>query len=156
MTNNSPVNSSPINPQHYKTSKFQAIEMTECFDFNVGNCLKYLWRAGLKDIKGSKIDGLNQDLEKAIWYLKRAFSKKYYYQMHINHRATVERLLKPNGEVFTDSIYRDHVIRKVVSVFSAKLNDPYEYIVLEEEYLSALLEYINIFKDICTREINNA
>lgn len=156
MTNNSPVNSSPINPQHYKTSKFQAIEMTECFDFNVGNCLKYLWRAGLKDIKGNKIDGLNQDLEKAIWYLKRAFSKKYYYQMHINHRATVERLLKPNGEVFTDSIYRDHVIRKVVSVFSAKLNDPYEYIVLEEEYLSALLEYINIFKDICTREINNA
>ncbi len=31
--------------------------------FNIGNAIKYLWRAGQKD---SEI----QDLEKAVWYIK--------------------------------------------------------------------------------------
>ena len=57
----------PINhPAHYTShpSGVECIQITEHFPFNVGNAIKYLWRAGLKD------DGL-EDLAKAEWYCKR-------------------------------------------------------------------------------------
>jgi hypothetical protein len=37
--------------------------------FNLGNALKYIWRA---DEKGSAIE----DLEKAVWYIQREISKR--------------------------------------------------------------------------------
>lgn len=55
-----------INPKHYKNhpSGVECIQITEAFNFNVGNAIKYLWRAGLK---GEESD----DLKKALWYVKR-------------------------------------------------------------------------------------
>lgn len=58
-------------PQHYLSSKAQCsgCEKTiECIDvvkhmnFNLGNAIKYIWRA---EHKGNRI----QDLQKARWYL---------------------------------------------------------------------------------------
>lgn len=57
----------PINhPKHYTShdSKIECIEITRHHNFNIGNAIKYLWRAGLKD-GNSDI----QDLQKAIWYI---------------------------------------------------------------------------------------
>ena len=36
-------------PAHYNThpSGVECIEITEHFNFNIGNAIKYLWRAGL-------------------------------------------------------------------------------------------------------------
>ena len=56
----------PINPKHYRKhpSGVECIEITEHMNFNLGNAVKYIWRAGLK---GDAIE----DLEKAAWYLAR-------------------------------------------------------------------------------------
>ncbi len=62
----------PVNhPQHYTQhpSGIECITITEHFNFNVGNAIKYLWRAGLKD------DAI-QDLEKANWYISREISRR--------------------------------------------------------------------------------
>ena len=57
--------SDPVNhPPHYKAhpSGVECIEVTRHMSFNLGNVVKYLWRA---DEKGAPIE----DLEKAAWYL---------------------------------------------------------------------------------------
>lgn len=57
-------------PPHYLAhpSGIECIEVTRHFNFNLGNAIKYIWRAGKKD---STI----QELEKAIWYLKDEINK---------------------------------------------------------------------------------
>jgi hypothetical protein len=54
------------NPKHYKShpSGVECIEITQHHDFCIGNAIKYLWRAGLKNS-----DNEIQDLKKAIWYI---------------------------------------------------------------------------------------
>jgi hypothetical protein len=61
-----------INPNHYRQhpSGVEAIEITEWFDFNLGNAIKYIWRAGLKDRNSTIVD-----LEKARWYLDREIKR---------------------------------------------------------------------------------
>jgi hypothetical protein len=44
--------------------------VVEQFNFNRGNAIKYIWRAGLKD-KAKEIE----DLKKAVWYINREISK---------------------------------------------------------------------------------
>lgn len=54
-------------PSHYTThpSGIECIDITRHHDFAIGNAIKYLWRAGLKDS-----DNEVQDLKKAIWYIQ--------------------------------------------------------------------------------------
>ncbi len=58
-------------PKHYTThpSGVECIQITEHMGFNLGNAIKYIWRA---DEKGNAIE----DLEKAVWYIKREISKR--------------------------------------------------------------------------------
>jgi len=57
-------------PKHYTQhpSNVECIEITEHFNFCVGNAIKYLWRAGLKD------DAV-EDLRKAAWYINREIER---------------------------------------------------------------------------------
>lgn len=59
-----------INPAHYQRhpSGIECIVITEHFNFNRGNAIKYIWRA---DEKGSTIE----NLRKAQWYLNRELSR---------------------------------------------------------------------------------
>jgi len=60
-------------PSHYNShpSGIELIEVARHMNFNVGNAMKYMWRAGLKDEADiSGIDKHIEDLEKAEWYLK--------------------------------------------------------------------------------------
>jgi hypothetical protein len=60
----------PINhPKHYTShpSGVECITITEWFNFNVGNAIKYLWRASDKN-------GL-EDLKKARWYIDREIER---------------------------------------------------------------------------------
>lgn len=59
------------NPKHYTShpSKIECIEVVEHMSFNVGNAVKYLWRA---DDKGDPIE----NLRKAEWYVKREIEKR--------------------------------------------------------------------------------
>lgn len=54
-------------PSHYcgHPSGIECIEITRHHDFAIGNAIKYLWRAGLKDS-----DNEVQDLKKAVWYIQ--------------------------------------------------------------------------------------
>jgi hypothetical protein len=61
----------PVNhPYHYKVGGIETIDFIEAkeLNYNMGNAVKYISRA---DHKGSK----EQDLAKAIWYLKREIAK---------------------------------------------------------------------------------
>ena len=57
-----------INPPHYQgfSNGAQVIDITENLNFNRGNAVKYLARAGAKD-PAKEIE----DIKKAIWYAQR-------------------------------------------------------------------------------------
>ena len=66
--------SDPVNhPPHYTThpSGIECIQITEHMNFCLGNAVKYLWRAGLKEGE----DEL-KDLKKAIWYINRELERR--------------------------------------------------------------------------------
>lgn len=58
-------------PKHYNShpSGIECITIAEHYSFNIGNAIKYIWRAGFK---GDAI----VDLEKAAWYLNREIEKR--------------------------------------------------------------------------------
>jgi hypothetical protein len=60
-----------INPPHYTShpSGVECITITEHFNFNQGNAIKYIWRAGLKT------DNPIEDLKKSLWYLQREIAR---------------------------------------------------------------------------------
>lgn len=61
-------------PKHYTShpSGVECIEITEHYDFCIGNAIKYLWRQGLKDSNGmDKAEKQIEDCKKAIWYINR-------------------------------------------------------------------------------------
>lgn len=58
-------------PPHYTAyNGVEVIELTEQMNFNRGNAVKYIARAGLKS-KDTEI----QDLEKARWYIDRELNR---------------------------------------------------------------------------------
>lgn len=64
---NDPVN----HPLHYTDhpSGIECIQITEHMGFCLGNAIKYIWRADLKN------DAI-EDLEKAKWYIERELQKR--------------------------------------------------------------------------------
>lgn len=63
-TNNNPVN----HPSHYNDGNIEVIDFIEDkkLGFHLGNAVKYISRAGKKDVSKTR-----EDIEKAIWYLER-------------------------------------------------------------------------------------
>ena len=57
-------------PSHYNMGKYEAIDVIEDWqlNFNLGNTVKYISRAGHKD-------DIVQDLKKALWYLEREIKR---------------------------------------------------------------------------------
>lgn len=67
------VTHDPVNhPSHYTAhpSGVECITITEHFNFNIGNAIKYLWRCGLKESANSI-----EDLKKAQWYVNREIER---------------------------------------------------------------------------------
>lgn len=58
-------------PKHYNAhpAGVECITVTEHMNFNVGNAVKYLWRADLKD-------SALEDLKKAAWYVGREIERR--------------------------------------------------------------------------------
>ena len=58
-------------PPHYNAhpSGVECITIVEHMSFNVGNAVKYLWRA---DEKGAALE----DLQKAAWYVQRESERR--------------------------------------------------------------------------------
>jgi hypothetical protein len=58
-------------PPHYTKhpSGIECIAITEHMNFNLGNAMKYLWRADLKS-------DWESDLKKAVWYIERELARR--------------------------------------------------------------------------------
>lgn len=64
--------SDPVNhPKHYTNhpSGIECIDVVEHMGFNLGNAIKYIWRADLKN------DAI-EDMKKAIWYINREIKRR--------------------------------------------------------------------------------
>jgi hypothetical protein len=62
----------PVNhPKHYTShpSGVECIQITATMNFCLGNAVKYIWRADLKD------DAI-EDLKKAVWYVNREIERR--------------------------------------------------------------------------------
>ncbi len=57
-------------PKHYTRhpSGVECIQVTEHYNFCIGNAIKYLWRSDLKN-------GV-EDLKKAVWYINREIANR--------------------------------------------------------------------------------
>ena len=83
-------------PKHYTShpSGVECIEITRHYNFDIGNAIKYLWRAGLKKEQGlSDIEKEIEDCKKAIWYIND----------HIKHLKNPKFTVngeQPNGKTF--------------------------------------------------------
>ncbi len=58
-------------PKHYTShpSGIECIQVVEHMGYNLGNAIKYIWRA---DLKGAAIE----DLKKAVFYINREIDKR--------------------------------------------------------------------------------
>lgn len=58
-------------PTHYTEhpSGIECIQITEHMGFNLGNAVKYIWRADLKN-------NTLEDLRKAAWYVNREIQRR--------------------------------------------------------------------------------
>ena len=66
-------------PSHYTTGKIEVIDFIEDkgLNFNLGNVVKYVARAGQKKSSGKSMDAKAlEDLKKAQWYLNREISSR--------------------------------------------------------------------------------
>lgn len=83
-------------PSHYTShpSGVECIEITRHYCFSIGNAIKYLWRAGLKNDAGlSDLDKEIEDLEKAKWYI----------QDRINQLEKIKRDAESKGEASSEN-----------------------------------------------------
>ena len=75
-------------PEHYRaTTGHEAIDVIEAWrlNFNLGNVVKYISRAG------HKVDRL-EDLQKALWYLSREVERQ---EAHANQELACKRCHLP-------------------------------------------------------------
>ena len=79
------VHDSVNHPSHYTSSPsgVECIQITRHMNFNLGNVVKYLRRAGLKDRAPTL-----QDLKKAAWYLNDEIQKVEAEQQKIILKET--------------------------------------------------------------------
>ena len=92
------MNNSVNHPEHYggKTNTYEAIKVIRAWNlnFNLGNTIKYIARAGKKDETK-----LIEDLEKALWYLKDEIEhlKKVKSNQSDSYTRIVEKFSKEKG-----------------------------------------------------------
>lgn len=81
-------------PKHYTShpSGTECITIVEHMNFNVGNAVKYLWRAGLKS------DDAMTDLRKAAWYINREIVR---LQLDSNIATAMPARARSEGAPFT-------------------------------------------------------
>lgn len=96
-------------PAHYNShpSGVECITITEHMNFNVGNAIKYLWRAGIKvchprDIS-EEADRTRkshlEDLKKAAWYINREIERLQKTNIGINISDSRDNALRMHGYV---------------------------------------------------------
>lgn len=124
----------PVEPNHYKSKKYECIEFSRQMPFNLGNAFKYVWR--YTDKNGT------EDLDKAAWYIKD-------YLANCKLKDTI------SGEEYTvlmdkliecDFVHEQHaVLHHIITFLSNK----------EERHLNACLILIEALKRGNTDEVSS-
>lgn len=106
------MNNSVYHPSHYTQGKYEVIDFinSHYFPYHLGNAVKYITRAGLKDPSKEV-----EDLEKAWNYLKMfienpAIFKNWLYitkRSHINWEKEENNLTTISAEDFTEDKFGD-------------------------------------------------
>ncbi|WP_249024910.1 DUF3310 domain-containing protein, partial [Moraxella caviae] len=120
----------PINPSHYTThqSGIECIEITEHLSFCLGNCFKYLYRAGKK---GDMVE----DLKKAAWYAERAY---------LNGESGDMPDAVKNKIAFVADYTDNEIIRRLmVFMIARRFEYPPRLIMLRDKINEAVLELTN-------------
>lgn len=84
-------------PQHYNNhpSGVECITIVEWFNFNLGNAIKYVWRAGHKS------NDPQEDLMKAKWYIERELAR-----LQSNNEKSLDEIL--DGRSLADpTVWKD-------------------------------------------------
>ena len=77
-------------PAHYTAYEgLEVIQLTEQMNFNRGNAVKYIARAGLKSY-----DTEIQDLKKALWYIQREINRMEAKLRTAGENAALDALRK--------------------------------------------------------------
>lgn len=119
------LNDAVNHPKHYNSnpSGVECIEVIRHMTFNVGNAVKYCWRAGLKVVSNPNAYGSEhlaqvaqklakiEDLKKAIWYLQdevtllegtKKPAKSVYYEIDAKMRPCNAIGTRACGEISFD------------------------------------------------------
>ena len=106
-------------PKHYNShpSGIECIDIARHYCFDIGNAIKYLWRAGLKAEEGYTDSQKEiEDLNKAIWYIQDRIK-----QLQTNKKETTP-LPKINGNyMYPAHKYIETELGKQLKVISADL-----------------------------------
>ena len=86
-------------PAHYTAYEgLEVIQLTEQMNFNRGNAVKYIARAGLKSFDTEILD-----LKKALWYIQREISrveaKRRTEEDHVALANLRRKLMSPTDEL---------------------------------------------------------
>ena len=107
----------PFNESHYNGDLVMRLIEFFNLNFNLGNALKYILRAGRKEYPGlSKRESAIKDLGKALDYLERQVSHGYEVTP-VNKRATY-RPLYPNEAIHAFNI-ESADLKRVVTILCA-------------------------------------
>lgn len=81
-------------PAHYNAhpSGVECIDVVEHMGFNLGNAVKYIWRA---DLKGDAAE----DLRKAVWYLEREILRREVLEARDGSADSGPQLAAPSPQV---------------------------------------------------------
>lgn len=97
-------------PSHYAhPSGVEAIDICEHLTFNLGNALKYLWRAGKKGPAA-------EDYRKAAWYLRREAA---LYRANLYSGAYVDRRAKAPAGLAAVHQQDNSVLLAMLKIISA-------------------------------------
>ena len=130
------------NPSHYCGTKYQVIDFIEdrSFGYCLGNVIKYICRAGKKN-PGDKEKEL-QDLEKALWYLKR-YMKELYADIIIDIDVEkCNRVISVND--FTNDQKLDEIKSKIITLISDNNTDFHTYTTKISRAIKILESYIKL------------
>lgn len=91
-----------INPEYYRKhpSGVECIDITRHYCFDIGNAIKYLWRAGLKQEEGyTSTDKEIEDLYKALWYIEDRIK-----QLNMIRKQSVNELSDKVSDLLLDPV----------------------------------------------------
>ena len=106
------MNDNINHPAHYTgvTSEIECIDIARHLNFQLGNALKYVWRAGKKGGSAMELE----DLKKALWYLEDSIGHGYNDFDKCDHIAEeITQIVTRDDDSLRSNILRNIAAQRV-------------------------------------------